>query len=257
MIRERRINILDCPIDNLSRKETVALIEDMIRQRLSCQHVVINVDKLLKVRRDRKLHDIISQCDIINADGMPIVWVSRWLGQPLPERVAGIDLMHDLVSLSAQKNYRIFFLGARQDVVQAVVGKYRMLYPDINIVGFRNGYWPESEEEDVVNEIRAAAPDILFVAMSSPKKEMFLNRYRQKLRVPFVMGVGGSFDVVAGYTQRAPLWMQRRGLEWLFRLMQEPKRMWRRYLIGNTQFVFIVAREMFGPKARRNSPQHQ
>ena len=251
MNHPERIELLGCPVDNLSRSETVSRIDGWIQERRLCQHVVVNVDKLLKVRKDPELYDIIAGCDLINADGMPLVWVSHWLGTPLKERVAGIDLMGDLVALAARRGYAVFFLGARQPVVQTVVATYREKFPDLKVAGFRNGYWTAGEEPEVVRQIKQSRPDILLVAMGSPRKEVFLNQYRQELAIPFVMGVGGSFDVVAGKTQRAPQWMQRWGLEWLFRFLQEPKRMWRRYLIGNTCFIGLVIRELTVGRVRK------
>ena len=244
MTHPQRIELLGCPVDNLNRDETVSRIDTWIKDRRLCQHVVVNVDKLLKVRKDPELYDIIAGCDIINADGMPLVWVSRWLGVPLKERVTGIDLMGDLVALAARRGYAVFFLGARPEVVREVVRIYRERFPALKVAGFRDGYWSAAEEPEIVLRIKGARPDILFVAMGSPRKEMFLNQYRRELGIPFVMGVGGSFDVVAGKTRRAPQWMQRWGLEWLFRLIQEPKRMWRRYLIGNTRFLWLVIHEL-------------
>ncbi|HPB67997.1 MAG TPA: WecB/TagA/CpsF family glycosyltransferase [Candidatus Omnitrophota bacterium] len=252
MTPSERIYLFGCPIDNLSRAETVDRIDRWIKERRPCQHVVVNVDKLLKVRKDPALYDIISACDIINADGMPLVWVSRWFGLPLKERVTGIDLMEDLVALAARREYSVFFLGARQPVVEAVAEIYRTRFPGLKIAGYRNGYWTPEEEAGLVRQISRSSADILFVAMGSPQKEIFLSRYRSQMDVPFVMGVGGSFDVVAGKTRRAPRWMQRWGLEWLFRFFQEPKRMWKRYLIGNTTFISLVIRECVGARIRKS-----
>jgi len=251
MTRPERVDLLGCPIDNLSRAETVDCIDRWIQDRRPCQHVVVNVDKLLKVRKDQALYDIIAGCGIINADGMPLVWVSRWLGTPLKERVTGIDLMEDLIALAAQRGYAVFFLGARQPVVEAVTEIYRTRFPALRIAGHRNGYWTPEEEREVVRQIKQSGADILFVAMGSPRKEIFLNQYRQELGPPFVMGVGGSFDVVAGKTRRAPQWMQHWGLEWLFRFLQEPKRMWKRYLVGNTCFIGLVIRELTVGRLRK------
>ncbi len=241
----QRIFVLGCPIDNLSLKETHARIDEIIAGRVPSQHVVINVDKILKIRRDSELLRIVSACDLINPDGMPVVWASRLLGTPLKERIAGIDLMEKLVERSQKSGYRLYFLGAREDVIAKVIAHYRRKYPGIDIAGYRNGYWDQLEEGRVVENIRQSGADILFVAISSPKKELFLNRYLKEMGVPFVMGVGGSFDVVAAKVKRAPLWMQKAGLEWFFRFCQEPHRLWRRYLIGNTAFLVLLCKEVF------------
>jgi len=238
-----RVTILGCPVDNLTMEETLRVIEEMIASGKPHQHVVVNVAKLLQIRRDPKLKRIVSSCDIINVDGMPIIWASRLLGQKLKERVAGIDLMQRLIGEAEKKGHRLYFLGAEENVVRNIVEKYKKDYPHIQIVGYRNGYWSGDEEQKIVEAIKNSKPDILFVAISSPKKEIFLEKYLEDLGVPIVMGVGGSFDVIAGKIKRAPIWAQKNGWEWFFRLIQEPRRMWKRYLIGNTIFIGVVIKE--------------
>ena len=247
----KRVNILGCSIDNMTMSETIEKIDELIKQGGVHQHVVVNVDKLIKLRSNKKLRKIISNCDIINADGMPIVWVSSLFGSRIKERVTGIDLMENLIKHASQKGYRPFFFGARKPVVERVVQIYRNKYPELKIAGYRDGYWKLDEEKDVAKFIKDSKPDVLFVAISSPKKEVFLNKYLYYMKVPFVMGVGGSFDVIARVAKRAPKWMQDRGLEWLYRLVQEPKRMWKRYLIGNSIFVYKVIKELIKIKYKR------
>jgi N-acetylglucosaminyldiphosphoundecaprenol N-acetyl-beta-D-mannosaminyltransferase len=240
----QRIVLLGCPIDNLTLQETLQKIGQIIQLRKPSQHVVVNVDKLVKMRNDPALREIIAACDIINVDGMPLVWASKLLGTPLKERVAGIDLMDTLIAEGVKKHYRFYFLGARQEVVEEVIRRYRIRYPALIIAGFRNGYWSVQEEESVVQQVKITNPDVLFVAMSSPKKEIFLKKHLYHMEVPFVMGVGGSFDVSAGVTQRAPLWMQKSGLEWLYRMLQEPRRLIKRYAYSNTIFIVLLIREL-------------
>ena len=239
----RRINLLGCPIDCLDMSQTLQRIETFIKEQKNCQHVVVNVSKYGEMRRDPQLREIISRCDIINADGMAVVWASRILGSPLPERVAGVDLFQNLVALCARKGYRPFFFGARQWVVEKTVEEFQYKYPELQVAGFRNGYFTPQEEPQIAKMIRSSRADMLFVGFSSPMKEHFLEKWIPVMKVPFCMGVGGSFDVVAGKTKRAPMWMQQAGLEWLYRLLQEPRRMWRRYLITNPIFVWMVFRE--------------
>ena len=150
--------------------------------------------------------------------------------------------MERLIPIAAEKGYSVYFLGAKQEVVEKVVDTYRHLYPKLNISGFRNGYWDKKQEKEVVAKVKEANPDILFVGMSSPKKEYFLHNHLDYMNVPFAMGVGGSFDVVAGLAKRAPLWMQNYGLEWFFRFIQEPGRLWKRYLKGNIAFAKLLAK---------------
>ncbi|PIL44768.1 glycosyltransferase [Massilia eurypsychrophila] len=239
-----RITMMGCQIDNLSMEDTLATIEGFIRSGLPHQHVVVNVDKLVKASRDEQLRRIINECALINADGMPVVWASRLLGKPLKERVAGVDLFEALMARAAGKGWRVFLLGAREDVVQAVRETYLRKYPQLAIAGVRNGYWNgEQEEAAVVEQIRASGADLLFVAISSPKKEQFLGRYQAAMKIPFAMGVGGTFDVAIGKVKRAPRWMQKAGLEWFFRFLQEPRRMFRRYFIDDMAFIWLLIKE--------------
>jgi len=223
---------------------TLARCEELIAAGRPAQHVAINAAKLVAMQRDPELREIVAACDLVSADGQAVVWASRLLGDPLPARVAGIDLMHELLGLSERKGYRVFVLGAKKDVLEQAVANAREMYPGLQLAGARDGYFDDDEAATVAEEIRAAAPDILFVAMPSPKKEYWLARYGKLIGVPFVMGVGGAVDVLAGQTRRAPRWLQRAGLEWLYRLLQEPRRMVGRYLIGNLRFCMLVLRHL-------------
>jgi len=223
---------------------TLARCEELIAAGRPAQHVAINAAKLVAMQRDPELREIVAACDLVSADGQAVVWASRLLGDPLPARVAGIDLMHELLGLSERKGYRVFVLGAKKDVLEQAVANAREMYPGLQLAGARDGYFDDDEAATVADEIRAAAPDILFVAMPSPKKEYWLARYGKLIGVPFVMGVGGAVDVLAGQTRRAPRWLQRAGLEWLYRLLQEPRRMVGRYLIGNLRFCMLVLRHL-------------
>lgn len=238
-----RIDLMGCQVDNLNMEETLGVVEGFIASGRPHQHVVVNVDKIVKAHRDPVLRQIINDCALINADGMPVVWASRLLGKPLKERVTGVDLFEALMARSAEKGWRVFLLGAREEVVSGVARLYPARYPGLDLVGYRNGYWKPDEEAAVVAQIAAAKPDILFVAISSPKKEEFLARYQAAMRIPFAMGVGGTFDVAVGLVKRAPVWMQNAGLEWFYRFLQEPRRMFRRYFIDDMAFVALFARE--------------
>jgi len=242
--KNRRVRILDCPIDNLSLKETLRVIEEFIKSGRPHQHVVINADKILKLRKNKKLRQVVESCDLINVDGQPIRWAARLLGISLKEQITGIDLMEQLLKLSSRKGYSVYFLGAREEIVRKVVETYRNKYSSLKISGWQDGYWESDEEKKVVQDIKRTRSEILFVAISSPKKEFFIRGYMDEMQVPFSMGVGGSFDIIAGIKKRAPKWMQKCGLEWLFRLCQEPRRLWRRYLIGNPIFLWLVGKEL-------------
>ncbi|WP_025040939.1 WecB/TagA/CpsF family glycosyltransferase [Nitrosospira briensis] len=240
----RRIEMMGCKIDNLSMEETLQTIETFIQTREPHQHVVINVNKLVKASRDDKLRRIINDCQLINVDGMPIVWASRLLGKPLKERVAGVDVFESLMRRSAEKGWRVYLLGAREDVVSTVKQVYAGKYPGLTIAGHRNGYWKPGEEAEVVERIKATQADILFVAISSPRKEYFLGHYQAEMKIPFAMGVGGTFDVAAGKVKRAPVWMRNSGLEWFYRFLQEPRRMFKRYFIENMFFFWLLLKEL-------------
>lgn len=240
---------MGCQVDNLTTEETLQKVESFIADGSPHQHVVVNVDKLVKASRDPELRRIINECALINVDGMPVVWASRLLGKPLKERVAGVDLFESLMRRAGEKGWRVFLLGAREEVVSAVASTYQRKYPRLVLAGYRNGYWKgEAEERQVVEQIRDSRADLLFVAISSPKKEQFLGRYQAEMKIPFAMGVGGTFDVSIGKVKRAPVWMQRSGLEWFYRFLQEPRRMFRRYFIDDMAFFWLFIKEM---KARR------
>ena len=241
-----RINILNTSIHNLSMQETLQEVDCTIEKGEQLHHVVVNAGKIVAMQDDLQLRKSVNESDLINADGQAVVWASKVLRKPLKERVAGIDLMVNLVDLAHQKNYKIFFFGAKEEVVQEVVNKYSNEYSPQIIAGYRNGYFKKEEEQDIARQISNSGANILFVAISSPTKENFLYENKELLnKVNFIMGVGGSFDVVSGKVKRAPLWMQKSGLEWFYRFAQEPKRMWKRYLVGNSKFIALVLKERF------------
>lgn len=239
-----RATVLGCRLDRVDFDRALAVCDYVISQRDFAQHMAINAAKLVAMRSDPELRRGIEQCELVTADGQSVVWASRLLRDPLPERVAGIDLMHSLLRRATSAGYRVYVLGARKAVLEAAVARIELDYPGIALVGYRDGYYSEAEEEAVALAIAAARPDILLVAMSSPRKEYFLGRYGRSLGVPFIMGVGGAIDVMAGITKRAPRPLQRLGLEWLYRLVQEPRRLARRYFVSNSIFMFLLAREL-------------
>ena len=241
----QRKYLCSIPVDGLTIVQTLNKIDQSIQDRTPIHHVVINAAKVVSAQTNNELRQAIINCDIINADGQSIVWALKFLKNPIPERVAGIDLMEALIELAGTKGYRIYFLGAEQEILNIVVNKCEAKYGHQIIAGYRNGYFTPDQEFDIAKDISESNADILFVAMSSPKKENFLNTYKSILKIPFIMGVGGSFDVFAGKVKRAPLWMQNSGLEWLYRLLQEPQRMWKRYLITNTLFILLILKEKF------------
>ena len=237
---------LSLPIAAITMKEMIELVDKSIQENKHLWYIDINASKVVAMQKDKDLFNCMKNCDLIGADGKSIVWASRFCGKTLPERIAGIDIMENLVFLAHKKKYKCFFLGATEEIVQKMVDIYSLKYsPDI-IAGYKNGYYNQKEEEEIVKQIINSKANILFVATSSPKQELFLNEYKNKLsNINFMMGVGGSFDVIAGFRKRAPLWVQKMGLEWVVRLIQEPRRMWKRYLIGNCLFLKLILMERF------------
>ncbi len=245
-----RVRLLGCPIDRLDMAETVERCDGFIQTNQLGQHMAVNAAKLVAMQRDRALHDMVERCELVTADGQAVVWASRLLGDPLPSRVAGIDLMWELFALAERQGYRVFILGARPDVLARAVQQIRARHPDLVVAGTRDGYFPPDDDAAVAREIAAARPQLLFVAMTSPRKEYFLDRHGRTLGVPFIMGVGGAIDVAAGVRRRAPVLLQQAGLEWLVRLAQEPRRLLRRYLVTNLRFIAMVAAEWTRGAAR-------
>lgn len=240
---DKRVKFLNTYVDALTMDETLEEIQKYIDNKECIQHVVINASKVNLMQEDEELTKIINECPLINADGQSIVWGSKILGNTLPERVAGIDIFTELIKISAEKGYKPYFFGAKEEVVTEVVRKFKEQYSTLKIAGYRNGYFKEEESKSIAEDIRNSGADILFVAFSSPKKEFWIKEHMDIMKVPFAMGVGGSFDVVAGKTKRAPKWMQKVGLEWFYRFIQEPKRMFKRYIVGNVKFCTIVGKE--------------
>jgi N-acetylglucosaminyldiphosphoundecaprenol N-acetyl-beta-D-mannosaminyltransferase len=245
-VLQPRVDILGTPIDNMTMQQTLNLIDQAIEKNQRVSHTVVNAGKIVLMHRDAQLKQSVVNADIINADGQGVVWASRILGQPIVERVTGIDLMDNLVELAYRKNYKIFFFGAKDVVLNKVVEHYSNTYSKDIVAGYRNGYFKKSDERAIAQQIADSGAHMLFVAITSPLKENFLYENRDLLKsINFTMGVGGSFDVVAGYVKRAPKWMQLSGLEWAFRVYQEPKRMFKRYMVGNWKFMMLVLRHRF------------
>jgi len=232
-------------VDNVNLQEALDRCEDYIRSRVPHQIVVVNVAKLVKARNDQQLRRIINDADLVGADGMPLVWLSKYMGQSISGRVNGTDLMEELVKRAAERGHSIYFLGAKSEVVRKVVDIYTDRYPNLKVAGFHDGYFKDEEEAQIADDIRESGADIIFLAFGSPKKEKFVGKHLYRMGVPVVHGVGGSFDIVAGVTKRAPLWMQNWGMEWFYRFLQEPGRMWKRYLLTNLNFLMLVGGEMF------------
>jgi N-acetylglucosaminyldiphosphoundecaprenol N-acetyl-beta-D-mannosaminyltransferase len=244
-----QIELFNIKVNNLTMSETIQIVEKAISDKTQIHYADLNADKVVSLQTDTELKKIYEDSTIINVDGQSVVWASRLLGKPIKERVTGVDLMGELVELAHQKNYKIYLLGAQEEIVTKLKDIYSHKYSPEIIAGYHNGYFGIDDEPRIVKNIVESNPHFLFVAITSPKKEEFLYRNKKQLEnVNFIMGVGGSFDVFAGKVKRAPVWMQKIGLEWLFRLIQEPQRMWKRYLVNNSKFILIFFKEYFRRK---------
>lgn len=204
----------------------------------------VNADKYLQMVDDPAMDATVRGCEVVNADGASMVMAAEALGVRVPERVAGVDLMYELCAAAAERGYKIYLLGAKAEVVQEAKRVLEASYPGIDIVGARDGYFGDGERDfdEVAAQVRAAGPDFVLVGITSPKKERLIERFRALGMRGVYVGVGGTFDVVSGNIPRAPLWMQKVRLEWLFRLSQEPGRLFKRYAVGNTRFLWRVHR---------------
>lgn len=238
-----RITILNTRIDVLNIQDTINLVEEYVKKKEPLHLMGVNADKINELNENERLKQIVNSCGIINADGASVIIASKYLGKFLPERVAGIDLMQNLVELSEKKGYSVYLLGAKQEVVEKTARVLKYQYPKLKLIGTRNGYFKESEWPAISAELKELCPDFVFVGISSPMKEYLIEFLQDDGNDSVFMGVGGSFDVISGNIPRAPKWMQQSGLEWLFRVIQEPKRLFRRYFVGNWVFIKAVKKE--------------
>ena len=241
--RNKRIIILNTIIDVLNINETIELVEKYVETKTPLHLMGVNADKINEVNQNEKMKKIVNSCGIINADGASVVLASKYLKKPLPERVAGIDLMMDLIKLSANKKYSIYLLGAKQEVVEKTEDVLKTKFPNLIISGIHNGYFKKEEWKDISKELKDKKPDFVFVGITSPIKEYLIEYLQNNGNNCVFMGVGGSFDVISGNIPRAPKWMQKMNLEWLFRTMQEPKRLFKRYFVGNRVFIKAIIKE--------------
>ena len=238
-----RIQILGITIDPLTMKETVDAVEQYVLKKHPLHLMGVNADKINQCHEDEKIKKIVNESGIINADGASVVLASKFLGAPVPERVAGIDLMQNLLELSNKKGYSVYFFGAKEEILQDMLKIFEERYPALNVVGYRNGYFSPKDEKYIQEDIKEKKPNFVFVGITSPKKEYIIQSFMDNGINTVFMGVGGSFDVLSGHIKRAPLWMQNAHLEWLFRVANEPKRLFKRYFVGNVTFIKRVLDE--------------
>jgi N-acetylglucosaminyldiphosphoundecaprenol N-acetyl-beta-D-mannosaminyltransferase len=236
---ERRVNFLGCPLDLVTSEWLLTEISRNIEKRDRARVIqFVNANKVAQVSDDADMGRIMWRADYALADGQPMLPMARLLGLRVPERIDGIGLMGKLLRLANERRYSVFLLGAKEEVVKACADKIQRDYPNVRIAGYRNGYFKMDQADDVVRQVRAAKPDILFLGFGSPMKERFADKYAHEL--------GASIIV-----KRAPVWIQRLGLEWLYRILQEPRRMFWRYTKTNAQCLWAFVRALATPPTRR------
>lgn len=237
----KKMTILGSQIDHVDKQQTLQIIGQFIDSDKAHHIITANAEIVYQARNDDKRRQVINSADLVTADGAGIVWASKYLGQPLQERVTGIDLVDDICRISEEKGWRLYFVGAKQEVIERAVLNLLAKYPQCQIVGYHNGYFSKDEEKEIVEEIKAAKPDVLFAAMGVPKQDDWIIAHQETLKVPVAIGIGGCLDVISGNLKRAPKWMQKLGLEWLYRLLLQPSRIGR--MMALPKFVLAVRKE--------------
>ena len=205
----------------------------------------VNAYAIVQSAKDKRYHDLLVDSTVVNIDGISVVMALRFLGHKVKERVSCPDLFHELVTLAQKRNYSIYLVGSKYEIVSSAVSNLQKRYPELQITGYDSGYYDAEKEKEIISDIASKKPKMLFLGMPSPKKEEFAFKCAEQYNIPLILGVGGLIDIEAGVIKRAPLWCQKIGMEWFYRFAQEPKRMWRRYLIGNLEFIWLVIREKF------------
>lgn len=229
----------------ISWNEAIETAASYVQSEKYHYQISLNAAKIVEAQRDPKLREIINNADILNADGMPVKLITQIMYNKKTHRMGGLDFMDGLAIKYPE--YKYYFFGSTEEAVNKTVEHYRQKYK-MNIVGWRNGFYKPEELRNIIEEINKKETDILFIALGTPAKEYFLYDNKRTLRCKFAVGVGGAFNIIAGISKRAPQWIQKIGMEWFYRFAQEPRRMWKRYLFGNAQFIWICMKEIFRNK---------
>jgi len=238
-------SILGCKVHLVNMAEAMQIVEQMIEDDQNGNQVVtLNAEIIYQTKKEIKLQNIINQANLVTADGIGTVWAARTLGYPQKERVSGIDLIHELCIMGATRGWKIYLLGAAPGVAEKAGQELKQSYPGLKVCGIGHGYFSLEDENEIIADINSKSPDILFVALGAPKQEYWINQKRDTLKVPVCIGVGGSFDVIAGIKKRAPKIFIAFNLEWLYRLLTEPSR-WKRQL-ALPAFVLAVLKQKYG-----------
>lgn len=238
-----KVTILGIPVARLTMEEVLVWATDTVKEGKPAHVVTANAEIIYRAHRDPQLGEILRQAALVTADGSGVVWASRYLGAPTPERVTGVELTERLLALAEEKGWGVYFLGAKQEVVERAVKNVLIRHKGLKISGYRDGYFTKQENDQVMSNIDRVKPHILLAALGSPKQEYFIRELQARFQIPLAIGVGGTFDVLAGTVQRAPAWFQRHGLEWLYRLLKEPSRFGR--MLALPRFVLAVITQKY------------
>ncbi|WP_291967899.1 WecB/TagA/CpsF family glycosyltransferase [Caloramator sp.] len=243
-----KVRIGKVDIDNVTMVQCIDIIDKLIQKRSMSYVVTPNVDHIVKLERDEEFLEVYKHANLVLADGMPLIWVSKILGTPIKEKVSGSDLFPKLCEFAAQKGYKVFFLGGDTGVVQKAAEVLKARYKNLKVCGV---YTPtygfekkEAENKKIIKLLTDSAPDILFVGVGAPKQEKWIYNHKDQIKVPVSIGIGASFDFIAGTKKRAPKWMQSVGLEWFYRFIQEPRRMFKRYFVEDMRFITIIFKQI-------------
>lgn len=250
MQNNTQTQICGIKIDNLSMEEVLFQIAVLIERNEPQFIVTPNVDHIVKLQKDEDFRKVYDAAALILADGVPLLWASKFLGNPLREKISGSDLFPAVACFSAQKGYKLFFLGGREGAADIARDVLVQEFPGLNVVGT---YCPsfgfehdDDENRKIIDKIRTVKPNILFVGLGAPKQEKWISKYYKELDVPVSIGIGVTFEFISGIVRRAPVWMQKSGLEWFWRLLMEPKKLWKRYLIDDALFFWLILKQKFG-----------
>lgn len=237
----KRIEMLGYPVDNFTTGELLQNINQAIKTETKTHIIAINANKIYQVKNDSLLAKILKSAEIVIPE-YAIVWASKIFGTPLIEHIGGIMLMRSLLEAAKDSNFSFYFLGSGHEVVKLMISNIKKKYSYVNIAGWHHGYF--SDDDQIIDQINESSANILLVAMGVPKQEYFIYRNKSRIQAPVMMGVGGSFDVFAGIRRETPA-LLRHGFEWIFRLIQDPKNLWKRYLTSNPYFIYQVLKQKF------------
>ena len=254
----RRVRVGHLEIDVVRFDEAIDAVDELVSAGEGGMVFTPNVDHVVLAEEDEGLRAAYASVDLSLVDGVPVLWAARALGTRLPAKISGSDLLEPLIARAAERGWRVYLLGGQEGVAARAKEVFERRYPGLRVVGVSSpvvdSSKPLSEQESILAPIRQARPDLLFLALGAPKQEIFAARIREAVKPAVMLGIGASLDFVAGTAKRAPAWISAVGFEWLFRLAQEPRRLWKRYLVRDPKFLFIVVKQAIGARAGLSRP---